>query len=314
VSAWLMGAMGRSVTPNSFAHSGATVTPGTSAQEMQSLPGEVPSSFPSVGQQAMVIAPSKLASSGINLNDVDLVLVDGCTNDVGIMTILNPFKSDSEIANTTMNACRSVAKLLLDIHAKYPNAAIVLTGYFPIVTPSSDIHNVGALAVSVGAVVGPAAAALVVPPDPATAIVGLGITYEAFRQIMISHSNTYIATSNAALTMAAATVNSQLRGGLVTFVSPPFTDVNAYSSPVSWLWPVPSPVTGRDEAYALRLNDCAVSVASLPTTGDQAKCLIASIGHPNILGAKAYADAITMVLPKFFPQWKLAFATVQHAP
>jgi hypothetical protein len=296
-----------------FAHSGATVTPGTAIQELPILPGEVPSSFPSVGQQAMINAPSALANAGVNLNDVDLVLVNGCTNDVGIATILSPEVSDTVIANTTMKACSSVAKLLLDIHAKYPYAAIVLTGYFPIVTPSSDIHQLGPLAVSVGAIVGPAAAMLVgVPLDPATTIVGLGISYEILRQQLIGHSNTYIATSNAALTMAAATVNSQLRGGWVTFVSPPFTDLTSYSAPASWLWPVPSGVTGRDEAYADRLQAC--SAAMLPTTGEQAKCVIASIGHPNVMGARAYATAITAVLPKFLPQWQLSFAGVQHAP
>jgi lysophospholipase L1-like esterase len=310
---WLMGAMGRPVMLNSFAHSGATVTPGNAAQELRILKGEVPSSFPSVGQQAMINAPGELARLGINLNDVDLVLVDGCTNDVGITTILSPGVSDTTIANATTQACSSVAKLLLDIHAKYPYAAIVLTGYFPIVGQSSDIHQVGALAVSVGAIVGPAATMLVgAPLDPATAIVGLGITYEVLRQQLIGHSNTYIATSNAALTMAAATVNSQLRGGWVTFVSPPFKDFNTYSAPASWLWNVPSGVTGRDEAYAQRLQDC--SAAMLPTTGEQAKCVIASIGHPNVMGARVYADSIIAALPKFLPQWMQTFSVVQTAP
>jgi hypothetical protein len=287
--------------------------PGSGAQESVILPGEVPSSFPTVGRQALVNAPATLAGFRISLNDVDLVLVDGCTNDIGITTILNPFKSDSEIANTTMKSCSNVTKLLTDIHTTFPNAAIVLTGYFPIVSPSSDIHAIGALAVSVGAVVGPAAAALVgVPPDPGLAIVGLGVTYEVFRQKLISHSSTYIGTSNAALSMAAATVNSQLRGGWVTFVSPPFTDVNTYAAPGSWLWPVPSAVTGTDEVFAQRQQACAA--AMLPSGGDQAKCVIASIGHPNILGASAYADAITMVLPKFLPQWAQTFSTAQHAP
>ena len=310
---WLQTRMGTPVMLNAFAHSGAIVTPGTQVQEAMILPGEIPSSFPTVGRQALSIAPAALARLGVTLNDVDLVLVDGCTNDIGITTILNPSIADSEIANTTMKFCSSVTKLLVDIHTTYPNAAIVVTGYFPIVTPSSDIHAVGALAVSVGAIVGPAAAALAgVPLDPVSVIVGLGITYEVLRQTLIGHSNTYIGTSNAALSMAAATVNAQLRGGWVTFVSPPFSDVNAYSSPVSWLWPIPSAVTGRDEVYAQRQQDCAA--AMLPSDGDNAKCVIASIGHPNILGAKAYADAITMVLPKFLPQWKQTLSIVQTAP
>jgi hypothetical protein len=310
---WLQTRMGIPVMLNAFAHSGAIVMPGSGAQEAVILPGEVPSSFPTVGRQALSNAPARLASLGVSLNDVDLVLVDGCTNDIGITTILSPSKSDAEIANTTMKSCSSVTQLLTDIHAKYPNAAIVLTGYCPIVTPSSNIHAVGALAVSVGAIVGPAAAALVgVPLDPLSVVVGLGVTYEVLRQTLIGHSNTYIGTSNAVLAMAAATVNSQLRGGWVTFVSPPFSDVNAYTSPVSWLWPIPSAATGTDEVYAQRQQDCAA--AMLPSDGDKAKCVIASIGHPNILGAKAYADAITMVLPKFLPQWKQTLSAVQTAP
>ena len=52
----------------------------------------------------------------------------------------------------------------------------------------------------------------------------------------------------------------------------------------------------------------------LPSAAEQAKCVIASIGHPNVTGARIYADAISAVLPRFLPQWQQTLSGVQHAP
>ena len=75
---------------------------------------------------------------------------------------------------------------------------------------------------------------------------------------------------------------------------------------------MPSGPFPKDEAYAGRLPLC-IAVTWLDAL-NRALCVKASMGHPNVLGAKAYADAITAALAADLPAWKQRHAAVQHAP
>ena len=310
---WLQNAMGRPVTLSSFAHSGAIYRPGSAADESTTWPGEVPSSFPSVSHQALIDAPAALGSQGISLSDVDMVLVDGCSNDIGITNFLDPRRPEQETGATTTQICSGMVNLLADIHAMFPYARIVVTGYFPIVSASSDLSDVASLALDAGIIVGTAAAAQWgIPLDPVTLLISGTVTADALRTTLIGHSNTYVQASTMALATAASALNAQWGPGWVSFVSPPFRSDNTYASPNSWLWKVPGGPNPKDEVYDQRRQWCGS--VKLPADGDPATCVIASIGHPNVLGAQAYADAITALLPAFFAAWNQSFSTVQHAP
>jgi hypothetical protein len=308
---WVQTAMGKQVTLMPFAHSGAIITPGNLVEEGTVLPGgEAPSSFPTVGRQALTDAVTALTRSGIRPEDVDLVLVDGCVNDIGITTVLDPSKSDDDIAGTTMRICGGMAKLLSDIHGKYPNAKIILTGYFPIVSTSSDLTAVVGLVAATGVVLSAAVAGpLGIPLDPATGTIVASLT---LRSILINHSGTFLGTSNAALAMAANTANGNSRSNWVTFVTPGFQANNAYAAPNSWLWLVPTGLFPKDEVFSQRQQLCSMLKNTSGT--DLARCVEASMGHPNVMGAQAYADAITAALATSVPTWQQIHATVQQAP
>jgi len=309
---WLQSTMGKPVALTSFAHSGAIFTPGSAAQETMITPGEVPNSFPTISHQALMDAPAALARSGISPADVDLVLVDGCINDIGITTILDPSQSDAAIGSATNAACGGTASLLSSIHTTFPAAKIVLTGYWAVVSPSSDLTAVASLVVTAGIVVGPAAAATVgIPLDPVTGTIAGLVSSTILRDKLVNHSYTFLTASNAALAAAADSVNSQFRGGWVSFVRPAFKADNAYASPDTWLWLIPTDLFPKDELYAQRVKTCGT--VKFASASDAVKCVEASMGHPNVLGAQAYANAITAELASSVPVWKQVHATVQHA-
>ena len=310
---WLQNSLGKPVTLTSFAHSGATFTPGNSAQEIMATPGEVPNSFPSITRQVLIDAPATLPRAGINLLDVDLVLVDGCSNDIGIATILDPSQPDAEIAAATSGACGGMTSVLTGIRKLFPAARIVLTGYWGIVSPQSDLTAVATLLISAGIVLAPpVAATLGIPLDPVTGLIAGAVTSAVLRNSLVNHSNTFLNASNTALAMATASVNSQQGAGWVTFVQPPFQSDNAYAAPNTWLWLVPTDLFPKDEMFRQRQQICGT--VKFQSALEQAKCVQASMGHPNVLGAQAYADAIAAQLATSLGAWRLAHAATQHAP
>ena len=310
---WLQSSLGVPVTLTSFAHSGATFTPGNNAQEIAGTPGEVPNSFPSITRQVSMDAPAALARAGVNPADVDLVLVDGCINDIGIATVLDPSSQDAAIASATMGMCGGMTGVLSGIRRAFPAAKVILIGYWGIVSQQSDLTAVASLMTAAGVVIGPAvAASLGLPLDPATGfIIGLASSV-ALKNTLVNHSTAFINASNAALTVATTNVNAQMGFGWISFVSPSFQATNAYAAPNSWLWLVPTDLFPKDEMFIQRQQLCGT--VQFQSGAEQAKCVEASMGHPNVLGAQAYANAITAELASSLPAWKLAHAMTQHAP
>ena len=155
-------------------------------------------------------------------------------------------------------------------------------------------------------------AALGIPLDPVTGLIAGAITSEVLRNSLVNHSRTFLNASNTALAMATTSVNSQLGAGWVTFVQPPFQSDNAYAAPNTWLWLVPTDLFPKDEMFRQRQQICGT--VKFQSALEQAKCVQASMGHPNVLGAQAYADAIAAQLSTSLAAWRLAHAATQHAP
>jgi hypothetical protein len=312
VQAWLQGQLGKEVRLLSFARSGAVYGPlppqdETSAvAELSASSGEIPRSAPTIMNQALVLAPAR-----INPAEVDLVLMDGCINDVEVMRILDPTKSIGEIDALTRQHCGPGAMdARLDaVGRTYPNARILITGYFPIISSVSDTRAVAVLLSSAGVLAAPVAALFGVPMDPVTGIIGSAITTDVLREVAASHSNTFHALSTSLLTVAVTTANARVGGNRVRLVNVPFTPLNAYAAPSTWLWLVPTPgvplPNAVDEVFNERVQACS-RVPNAP-----ASCVPASMGHPNVQGAQAYANAITGTLGEFLGVWKTIHATAQ---
>jgi lysophospholipase L1-like esterase len=341
---WLVMTLGMPVFLTNAAHSGAIVTqPPTpilpavaiaaverstaTAGGVPNQYGEVPNSFPTISYQGTTIG----AAQG-NPNLVDLILVDGCINDVGVMTVLDPGISDNDLHARIFNACSTQQLTLLSaLHNTYRNARIVVTGYFKIASTQSDISllNVFAMrsgvpaeaigATLLGSTVGAVATSSVAPLiDPLTgsllAGVGVNVALDAYRKVADDHSAIFVRDSTTLLQQNVNSINQLGAGTIAALAVPPFGDANAYAAPNSWLWRVPVAPNQLDEAYSQRQATCQHVPANDPTY-DGMKCPFASMGHPNVTGAQRYALAIEGQLQQLFVAgWRKAFAPTQSVP
>lgn len=314
------------VLPSPFLPNGAAIAATEQAEAAKGgIPnqlGEAPNSFPTVSFQALTMGPTQG-----DPNLVDLIVVDGCINDVGVVNVLDPRINDNDLHGRILGACGvPELTLLSSLHNTYKNAKIVVTGYFKIASNQSDLALLNGLATGVGiqasviasAVGGPAAAAFgLPPPDPITAaiigaIVG-NVEADTYRKIAVDHSTILLTDSSALLQQNVNSINQLGSGPIAAFALVPFTDANSFAAPQNWLWPLPTPATTQDEVYAQR----GVLCQHLPA-GDSnytaTTCPVASMGHPNLTGAKQFAQAIEAQLQQFVPGWRKAFATTQTFP
>jgi hypothetical protein len=70
--------------------------------------------------------------NAIDPKDVNLVLLDGCINDVGALERLtNPKVSPNEVTHQAKLGCfDGMVQLLKEVSTKFPNAKIIVTGYY----------------------------------------------------------------------------------------------------------------------------------------------------------------------------------------
>ena len=321
VREFLQTSLGKDVKLSLLAHSGSNITPptgSTPSQENDATPGEIPNTFPTITKQIELAA----FEPGRDPRDVDLVLVNGCINDLNVRSILNPVTKPAELRDSIVQLCGERMKdLLIKVRERFPSARIALTGYYPLVSPRSDLTAVGGLIGATEVLVGTAAGLAGVPyMNPVTgAIVNVTLT-EVLKAHLVVNSSTFYLESTLQLAKAAREANAKTGGG-VSFACTPYTEQNAYAAPHSWLWLVPTPLLPVDDMLNQRGRICSddqvlLKKGSTPDslTLDRIQCKAASMGHPNIPGAEAYFDAIKAQITPFIPAWKAQHATRQSAP
>jgi len=266
VKEWITDTSGRPVVydtdSRNAAHSGAVVADpshGCTPDIRTSIPlaaaGEVPIGSPDIGNCQL---------TGTANTDADLILVDGCLNDIGFMTISF---SQENLGDLVTSKCGSpVRTLLTELHRQHPGAQIVYTGYYQ----GFDISlSLGDLLV-IGDLFGWDKAAV-------AAVVNLGLSWEKDRWAQFaSKANTQ-----------ARQIVDQLdsTGSWLHFADPAFQPGDGVFNIGSKLF------LGKfDNVDGPRAEACkAAKEANLPVPG---YCPIASFGHPNEAGAVKYADAI----------------------
>ena len=279
------------------AHSGAQIV--VSPDRETGLPGEIPSGWPSVTSQ-IDLTKRDMEKGGLDLNRVKLVLVDGGINDVGVEQILLPTNSSGRIEQMTRKAMAPLGTLLKHAGDTFPNAAIVVTGYFPIASSDSDV---GALLAFGGAALGSAGAAEVLVGAGAGEILG-GVGGAVFgadsKGQMVKNSMAFLETAHQQIAdiIAALPVSYRAR---VTMAIPRFESINAYGARDTYLWRIddfvvpekngladrdPLPLDSPNGVAWTRAHACRYANRASP------KCVDASMGHPNLKGAEAYTMAI----------------------
>jgi len=327
------------------AHSGAVIKkPEKDSQKQQEdrftrtnspirYPGEVSNAYPTLWGQ-VELARRHYLDNSIPLEQVDLVLLNGGINDMGPTRILAPkllgFLAGN-INDFARKYCEEEMKLLLDDVANtFPNARIVVPGYFPLVslnTPENILtETIGYL--FLGKKENPNNKGAIEEEPPNLPNEGVSRKPSSFLKHMANRSRDWIVASNAALATAVKSFNGSNSGLAAAgtnlpspppeksvravFVAVPFSDENAYGAKETFLWKlVPKRpdvvfecaekdrfqnVMSSDELQTKRPCMCEQAGKS-----NEIGCLRAGAFHPNIQGAEAYSKAIIKELGRIWP-------------
>jgi lysophospholipase L1-like esterase len=300
VKAWLENTVGRQVRETIEAHSGAVVgSVGDSAgNPIPPLDGEVNRGLPSVNDQI-----ENALRSYADPAKVDLVIVDGCINDLDARRLLNAANTSEAIRELAQEKCGPPVEALLSrITGTFSNAHVIVTGYYPILSEktSSDFFMRALFK------------RLYTGSAP--------MNDKQLRERLIEMSREWYLATNRMLAAATAKVDAQLaaKGSRqrALFAEVVFLPEHSFAAPQSRLWGFDASAIrkllviltlGRvtlntnDERRSQRsasCNDIFRRPAGETNEQKQARqtrialCRLAAIGHPNRKGAQMYAEAI----------------------
>ncbi len=317
--------LGRAVRRDVFAHSGARLARDSSGDARAPLPGEIPDWYPSIPHQielannwlaAHPLTDAEHAAPLVPAN-IHLVLIDGGINDVHVDNILttDPTITDpvSWVRKLAHERCApQMRRLLAQVLATYPNAKVVVTGYYPIVSELTDIAELGQLLGMFGQLGG-----MLDQLVDSGLRRRLGAQSVAFHEAYVSEVRAVVEDATEGATASATAASLINRGGIPVPHSLPhvsrcaFADVafqpeHSFGAPHTMLYGV----NAHDPAAALRATQCQQS-----GQGANPKCYWASAGHPNPAGAARYADAIERALEPWLAGWGgVSTTTVRQIP
>lgn len=318
VKCWLQGTTGRIVDVVVKAHSGAIVerSPGHT-QSYSSPNGEVNLPLPSINEEL----DEAIKSYGDAIK-VDLILLDGCINDVDVRNLLNASVDRNLIRERAAYSCgAAMARLLRRTTTAFPNAHVVVPGYYRIV--SSETEDNAFIRLLVKKLAGPLTSEE-------------KLNDKQRRDRLIANSKEFYTVSTSSLREAIRQVNEELqaRGSKqkILFAEIQFWPEHAFSAKDSLLWTFVFASTNLSGfrkllviltfgTSAYKPNDAMRKerVASCKETYKKPKglkepkaqkqsrenhylaCRYASLGHPNQMGALIYAESIKGQLQWLIP-------------
>ena len=303
VKTWLE-TSGRKVNERIEAHSGAVIgsVGDSGAGPLPALDGEVSRGVPSVNGQI-----DNALRSYADPAKVDLVLVDGCINDVDARRLLNAANAPAGIVELAQQKCGPPVEALLNrIAASFPNAHVIVTGYYPILSEqTANDFFMRALAKRLYTGSAP-------------------MNDKQMRARLVDISREWYQASNRMLAAATEKVDAQLaaKGSRqrTAFAEIVFLPEHSFAAPQSRLWGFDASAIrkllviltlGRvtlktnDEQRNQRRTSCKETYRR--TAGETREqnetrearllqCRLAAIGHPNRRGAVMYAEAISRQL------------------
>jgi hypothetical protein len=319
----------RDVRLFSFAHSGAVLV-GTNGALVPSLggidQGDPNSSQPNIQWSANCVSQA--------LPDAELVLVDGCINDVGAEDIAIPWPfnwtSVEQVRDRVFANCSNpLDTLLASIHRALPNATIILNSYFLIVsdksmpllrtgvtptefTPEREQQRLTKVQERLFRGIGQEGA---LTAARRRGLPSWGERSAEFYNDTMDCFDWAVARANGQdppalppdsgdhhcpsvkLTPQKATVDAHTYLAVVPNVAE-----NAYGTTHTHLWKLPIPFLWwtfrKDEMFKKR---AAICKALFPGENDRFFCSIDATAHPNVLDSADFRDAI---LQQLWVAWK----------
>jgi hypothetical protein len=305
---WLQAKTGRDVREKIEAHSGAAIDAPPGSEPFRSNDGEVNLLAPTINEQ--VDDARKYYGDP---RQVDLILVNGCINDVDVRNLLDASTALDLLETSIREKCGGrMQSLLHRIIRAFPNAHVVVPGYYRIISSLSDDNSFARLLVKSLTTQKPEARRM---------------SDKQMRANLVAISELWYQVSTRSLSQAVAAVNSELdqRSAVqrIVFAEIEFSPEHAFSAPDTLLWNFMFGSTNlsglrnaivvltlgtaaykpNDEVRSKRSNSCRETYKRPKgEREDKAQkerreskylaCRYASLGHPNKMGALIYTETI----------------------
>jgi hypothetical protein len=293
-------------------------------------PGEVNHKYPTVWGQ-VDLARRYYTETSVPLEEVDLIFVNGGINDMGAQKLLLPFFGGN-VTDFAKKYCEANLRLLLEkVATTFPNARIVVPGYFPLVsisTPDNVVsETIGYLFLGKKEKADEKGA-IEKASTKAADQVAAAPKVSSWLRNMAKRSQQWTDASNSAFQAAVKSFNTG-RPGLplvgkkipapppmasmrALFVVIPFRNENAYAAKDAFLWKliprapdVEIECGGKDSLKKLIASDELQTkrpcMCDQVGKGDDLICLWAGAFHPNVQGADLYFRSITKELERILP-------------
>lgn len=253
---------------------------------------EINISFPSI--TAQVDAARKEYERA---DAVDLIILSGGITNVLVANTVNPFFSEKKMRELIHKySNEAMFGLLEHVGTTFPNAQIAVIGYFPIVSTKSDVNQLSRYLFKV-----------VKFPHPLQWAFTNNLSKQfmkILRKNMTKRSRIWVAESNREMREAIQKANAKFDKPRVIFVESPITEETCYGTNNTMLWETDNDNLPNDERYGERKIECrkAFNEIKYQHYGKLSVrlCELAAIGHPNIKGSEAYAEAIKNKLKPIF--------------
>ena len=301
VKRWLEKNTGRRVVERIEAHSGAVIERSSLTDNLTSSNPEVNVGLPTIYDQV-----EKAQRFYSDPTRVDLVLLSGCGNDVGVQKLLDALRV-GEVDEMTQAKCGAPMENLLRRIAKtFPSAHVIVTGYYPFF--SEDTRNDFV-------VKGLARRFFNTQRDG-----GVGMSSKEVFERLRRNSKQWYDISNSQIAEAVHKVNGEIGQERIVFAKIDFPGPYSFAASQTRLWNFNrSPfrmvllflsfgkvlLPANDDVRRQRSASCD-ELYKQPgnETSEEKKnrkalrlfCRYASLGHPNRKGALLYADSITNIL------------------
>lgn len=269
--------------------------------------------MPTVGEQI------DCAANDEGYRSADLVLVEGCINDVGAESIVYPWTEADALGESTNRYCGDpFFSALQKIRQYFPKAVVVVAGYYPLVSSRSSIFGFSGTRRLASRTRKVYTSKHIVP-------VSQQKTRKPRREehdILAVNSEIFYQRSKASLISAVNRANGNGEPAVffaqmpepATFNGQPTMDPRlAYGSSRGNEWMVSFRFLHfwafhKDENYWFRqpLCDQYVPADDIPSAINHLVCQTNPAFHPNVGGAAVYTKSIETIIPvSAISQWKL---------
>ena len=309
VKCWLEEKILRPVEVHVEAHSGAVISVAatTTPSGFASPSGEVNLTTPTINEQL----DQAIRFYSSNQTQPSLILMDGCINDIGVKNLLAASTPLDELQTRVRKSCGEDMQLLLQrLRSTFPEAYVIVTSYYPIVSAQTDDNAFLRLLVKKLNNLRPESQRL---------------SDKEMRQRLVALSAEWYKASTASLLDAVTKTNSSEASPVskVSFVEIDFAPEHVFAAPESLLWNfkfASTNVSGfakiivllsfgtaaykpNDHVMQMRVKSCDAAFKKPKGVKEDKQqkaarkdfslvCRYASLGHPNHFGALIYTEAI----------------------